>query len=41
MTLPALSPHNFAATGNMKAALCSFMGFDFWHSALSIFWLSG
>jgi len=37
MTLPALSPHNFAATGNMEAALCPFMGFDFWHTALSLF----
>jgi hypothetical protein len=31
MTLAAFDSHNFAATGNMEAALGPFMGFDFRH----------
>jgi hypothetical protein len=43
MALATLNPHNFAATSDMEAALCPFMGFDFWHSkTLSplLFWAS-
>ena len=31
MALANLNSHNFAATGDMEAALCPFMGLDFWH----------
>lgn len=31
MALTNLNPHNLAATGDMEAALCSFMGFNFRH----------
>jgi len=24
-------PHDFASAGNVEAALCPFMSFDFWH----------
>jgi hypothetical protein len=32
MALATLNSHNFAATGDMEAALYSLMGFDFRHS---------
>lgn len=30
------NPHNFTATSDVKAALRSFMSFDFWHSLLPL-----
>ncbi len=34
MALTTLCPHNFAGTGDVKAAFCPFMGFKLWHLGL-------
>ncbi|GAI87155.1 unnamed protein product [marine sediment metagenome] len=36
VALRPLSPHNFAATGNVEATLCSLMSFNFRHSKIPL-----